>query len=148
MVLAAVFDLIPCPPEIQKMLRRLKMLFAVLAVVVVAPTTAFAGGELSQQNKVELQVALMDYIEANSVDGKFMHFNAADQTLMGLFPASLHPKIVPTSTVFFLCADFRDAAGSMVDVDFVATKGPDGFIVFQAMLNQHEVIRAMKKKNA
>jgi len=100
---------------------------------------------LSQQHKVELQVALMEYIDANSIDGKFVHFDARTQQLVKLFPANLHPMIVPTSSIYFLCADFRDAKGYKVDVDFIATDGEDGFLVFQAMVNQRHIVRQMMK---
>ena len=106
-------------------------------------TSASAAEKLNQQHKVELQVALMEYIDANSVDGKFVYFDARTQQVVELFLANLHPMIVPTSSVYFLCADFRDAKGYKVDVDFVATRSEDGFIVFQTMVNQRHIVRDM-----
>lgn len=127
------------------MIRRIALFAALffLAAGNIAP--ASAAGKLNQQHKVELQVALMEYIDANSVDGKFVYFDARTQQMVELFPANLHPMIVPTSSVYFLCADFRDAKGYKVDVDFVATHSEDGFIVFQAMVNQRHIVREMMK---
>lgn len=127
------------------MIQRIALFAALffLAAGNIAPASATE--KLNQQHKVELQVALMEYIDANSVDGKFVYFDARTQEMVALFPANLHPMIVPTASVYFLCADFRDAKGYKVDVDFVATRSEDGFIVFQTMVNQRHIVREMMK---
>ncbi len=130
------------------MARRLGFFVALFFFAAGTIAPAAATEKLDQQHKVELQVALMEYIDANSVDGKFVYFDARTRQMVELFPANLHPMIVPASSIYFLCADFRDAKGYKVDVDFVATQSEDGFIVFQSMVNQRHIVREMMKSQS
>lgn len=108
---------------------------------------AQAGKDIAQDDKVALQLALMEYVDGKTFDGRFLHFDAEKKELLGLYPANLHPMIVPGTGFYFLCADFRDDQGGKVDVDFVATRTEDGFRVIQTMINNRAVVREIMKRN-
>ena len=124
----------------------IKYIAIAIAFTVLTVTPARAGGKVAQEDRVALQLALMEYVDAKTFDGRFLHFDAEQKELLGLYPANLHPMIVPATGFYFLCADFRDDQGGKVDVDFVATKTESGFRVIQTMINNRAVVRQMMKQ--
>ncbi|MBL4783904.1 MAG: hypothetical protein JKY49_00600 [Cohaesibacteraceae bacterium] len=108
--------------------------------VFISSTAVFAAA-LNDKDKVQLQLALMDYVETNSNEGVFLHFDTKLKKLERLYPANLHPMIIPVEGMFFLCADFRTAEGDKRDVDFIAVPHNGEFRVIQAMVNQRNIVR-------
>ena len=108
---------------------------------------SWAGEAVSQDEKVALQMALLEYVDANLIGDQFFYFDPEAETTVGLYPANLHPMIVPNGDIVFLCADFRDASGGKVDVDFVARKHDGEFFVFQTLVNNRDVVRRAMKRN-
>ena len=106
-----------------------------------------AAGPISQDDKVALQMALLEYVDANLMGDQFFYFDPGSETTVGLYPANLHPMIVPNGEIVFLCADFRDADGGKVDVDFVARKHEGQFLVFQTLVNNRDVVRRAMKRS-
>ena len=118
-----------------------------LVLTVLGLQPAQAGQKLDQEDRVALQLALMAFVDSKTFDGRFLHFDAERKELLGLYPANLHPMIVPGTGFYFLCADFRDDQGGKVDVDFVATRTAGGFRVIQTMINNRAVVREIMKRS-
>ena len=74
----------------------------------------------SVAEKVTLQVELIAYIDARSDGGEFRYFDPSTASMVSVFPANLHPKIISHDGFDILCADFRDAAGEKIQIDFIA----------------------------
>lgn len=124
----------------------MKKLFLSMVIGVFGFVSCLQAAEIKDQDKVKLQLALMDFIEINKQeDNAFVFFDAKQKQLVRLFPANLHPMIVPGDGFYFLCADFRLASGKKYDVDFVAVATQDEFQVVQTLLNQRDVVRAMMR---
>lgn len=116
-------------------------------LVVASWSPSLAGGSISQEDKVALQMALLEYVDANLIGDQFFYFDPNSEATIALYPANLHPMIVPNGEIVFLCADFRDADGGKVDVDFVARKQDGEFFVFQTLVNNRDVVRRAMKRN-
>lgn len=95
--------------------------------------------------KSDLQGAMMDYIDYNSVDGKFVYLDAMKNKVTNFYPANLHPRILKIGQYFVLCSDFKTEAGKNVDVDFLAVKIDNEMRVLQALVGRRDVIRSMMK---
>ena len=120
--------------------------FALAASVAVVFAFSPAQAEkISAGLKSELQGAMMDYIDYNSVEGKFLYLNAAQDRVIHYFPANLHPRILKIGDYFVLCSDFKTAEGANVDVDFLAIEAEGELRVIQALVGQRDVIRRMMK---
>ncbi|MEP3247656.1 MAG: hypothetical protein ABJN40_07990 [Sneathiella sp.] len=122
----------------------LKFAFVFFAVFLLSSVSS---ADIKDQDKVKLQLALMDYIEANQRDDAFVFFDAKQKKLVHLYPANLHPMVVPADGFYFLCADFRTASGEKLDVDFIAINSDGEYKVVQTLLNQRAVVREMMKAN-
>lgn len=115
---------------------------SVAAVFAFSPAKA---ENISAGLKSELQGAMMDYIDYNTVDGKFLYLNATQDKVINYFPANLHPRILQIGEYFVLCSDFKTLEGTNVDVDFLAVYVDEEIRVIQALVEQRDVIRRMMK---
>lgn len=127
------------------MFHRFKLFAVVAALAFVSATPAKAASKLEQNDQVGLQMILMEYIDNKMVDDHVIYFDPASKKLVKFYPANLHPRIIASGDVYFLCADFRDEKGAEVDVDFVATRIDGRFHIIQTMINNRDVVREVMK---
>ena len=126
-----------------RLLSRLSITLAALTLL--ASAGAAQAAPLTTEARVSLQMKLIDYIDERTIDGKFLYFDADRKETTALYPAHLHPRIVPIDDIYFLCADFRDVDGKAIEVDFVARIVDGDARILQTMVGRRGVIRAMKR---
>ncbi|MCR9257717.1 MAG: hypothetical protein NXI16_16660 [Alphaproteobacteria bacterium] len=100
---------------------------------------------LTNDQRIGLQMELVNYIDARTIDGEFVFFDPKEARSIALYPAHLHPKIVPIGEIYFLCASFRNTDGKDVEVDFVARFVNGQARIFQTLVDQRKVIRDLMK---
>ncbi len=122
-----------------------RLIVILSAATLIALATSARAGTLTTDQRVALQMKLIDYIDERTIDGKFLHFDADRKETTALYPAHLHPRIIPIDDIYFLCADFRDVDGKAVEVDFVARIVDGDARILQTMVGQRSVIRALKR---
>ncbi len=125
-----------------KTFSKLALAASVAAVFAFSPAQA---EKITPGLKSELQGAMIDYIDYNTVDGKFLYLNATQDKVVNYFPANLHPRILQIGDYFVLCSDFKTLDGANVDVDFLAVSVDNEIRVIQALVGQRDVIRRMMK---
>ena len=108
-------------------------------------STADAKKALTEDTRMQLQISLMQYIDARTYNGQFMYFDASRGELTGYYPANLHPKIVPFDDHYVLCADFRRADGTKVEIDFLALGTESGGQIVQTLVDQREAVMKVVK---
>ena len=96
-----------------------------------------------QETKVRLQSDLQKHIYRSLVDGAFHTLDSQTGEVKALYPLVSHPLILTMGKYYVMCADFRDADGNPVDIDFYMIKKPKGFQVFRAEVNNHELLEGM-----
>lgn len=108
--------------------RWMTLLLALLFAVTFLSTPALAGDDPSIQGKLrqDIQASMSQFIEHQTVDGVFPHYDPVDGKLLQLSQANLHAGIVKKGDFYVSCADFVDQDGRKIDVDFlVASSGSD-----------------------
>ena len=98
-----------------------------------------------QETKVRLQSDLQKHIYRSLVDGAFHTLDSQTGEVKALYPLVSHPMILTMGKYYVMCADFRDADGTPVDIDFYMIKKPKGFQVFRAEVNNHELLESMMR---
>ena len=96
-----------------------------------------------QETKVRLQSDLQKHIYRSLVDGAFHTLDSQTGEVKALYPLVSHPLILTMGKYYVMCADFCDADGNPVDIDFYMIKKPKGFQVFRAEVNNHELLEGM-----
>lgn len=117
-----------------------KLLIAGSLVLAVASSTAHAKSTVTTSEKILLQATMQQSIESKLVDGKFYFFDPKVGRIRSLFPAKPHPLILSIGDHFIVCADFRNADGESVNVDFFVARQDNGFVIFDTVVDDHEAI--------
>ena len=105
-------------------------LFAALLVLTFNPGQAQAA-TIDLETRTELQLTLQQYIDAGTVDGVYEHFNLEQGAIVKLRLKTLHPVIFVVENKYMLCADFLDANGEAVMLDYIVGPSTDGFRIEQ-----------------
>ncbi len=85
-----------------------------------ASLPAIAEESVAPEELAGLQAAMQNHIDQLSVDGALLHLDPASGKVRKVFPAKAHPTIWKIGNYYYLCADFRDAEGKDLMVNFYA----------------------------
>ena len=114
----------------------LALVSALVALVTLA-TPAFAADDPSIRGdtRTGIQQAMTVFIAAQETEGVMRHYDPVAGTLRALRLEELHSGIVRKGDFYVSCADFVDADGTAVDIDFLVVPSGDGFRVNQALVH-------------
>lgn len=110
---------------------------------ILAPGTGVAS--TVQETKVQLQADLQKHIYRSLVDGAYHTLDPARGEVIPLYPLVSHPMILKMGDYFVMCADFRDANGNDVDIDFYMIKQNKRFLIFRAEVDNHQLLDGLMK---
>ncbi len=101
-------------------------------------TVAFAGDDPSIKAKVrtDIQAAMEDHIKHNTIGDHYMIYDAVDGKMRKLTFEKLHKGIVKKSDFYVSCADFVDAGGEKVDIDFFVVDKDGSYSVLQGLVHK------------
>ena len=112
---------------------------AILAACLAVPSAH----ALEVQTRMQLQASMQRHIDRTSIIGAYPKMNLATGKLDQLHPAAAHPRIVSLGEQFVLCADFRDAEGKNVPVDFYMARDDQKWTVFQVEFDNRAPLKAL-----
>ena len=102
-----------------------------LLVMTILTCTQANAGEINLETRIQLQLALKNHIDAVTVDGVYEHFNVEQGQTENLRLNNLHPVIFVTDNKYMMCADFFDANGDDVLLDYIVSSSANGFQIEQ-----------------
>ncbi|MFO1172472.1 MAG: hypothetical protein U1E49_16120 [Hyphomicrobiaceae bacterium] len=114
----------------------------------VSITPAKAETEVPAAEAIGLQAAMQRHIEANLVDGALLHIDPVTGIVQSFYPAKAHPKIMQVGPYYYLCANFRDDAGTEVMVNFYVAKQSGKYVFFHTLFGEDEAFEAQFEKHA
>ena len=88
------------------------------------------------QMRTDIQAAMTAHINYSLLDGKYVVFDGMDGKVMRLTYDALHKGIVHKGGFFVSCADFRDAAGTRYDLDFLVAETDGDYRVMQTVVHK------------
>ncbi|MEM9329998.1 MAG: hypothetical protein AAGA53_01655 [Pseudomonadota bacterium] len=116
----------------------------IFAVIITLFMTQFAlASTLSTEQKVQLQAAMYQHIEANLNDGAITHVNLTTGEIIELVPTKAHALILTFEQNFVLCADFLDPQGKTIDVDFYIKPHNDTYVVFRMEIDNRKPLKKL-----
>jgi hypothetical protein len=83
----------------------------------------------------DIQAAMSDLIDGNTVDGQFAIYDAVAGELKRLTFDNLHEGIVKKAGVYVSCADFLDEGGNTYDLDFLVLEDGDDHVAVEAIVH-------------
>ena len=107
------------------------LLSAILLMMAILTCNHAHAAAIDLETRVELQLALKHYIDAGTVDGVYEHFNVEQGQIEKLRLKTLRPVIFATANKYMMCADFLNAAGNDVLLDYIVSSSVSGFRIEQ-----------------
>lgn len=123
----------------------MKMRHIVAAIVLLVANSALAA-DIPTELQVKLQGAMLRHIEEIVVDGAYTYVDAKDQAVKTVYPANIHPMIVPFGTDYFVCSEMIDESGNNLTADFLVRKVGDEYRVVQTLINERPTMMAALAK--
>lgn len=117
---------------------------ALTACVAVGFSHAPANAETVSGNlRSELRAAMVDYIDANSVDGTYFHLDPANGTVVTYEPVEVFAVVLKLGEHFVICSSFDTRDGKTVYLDFLAVHAEGEARVLEAFAEKRHVTRKM-----
>lgn len=95
------------------------------------------------ESREAVQAAMLEYIDATSIKGQHLIFDAVEGEFVKAKFVRLHKNLVLVEDTFFVsCADFEEEDGSALDVDYMVAKSNGYWAVYQPVIHlRHNKLR-------
>ena len=84
----------------------------------------------------QIQASMQDFIDRQSSNGIYLHYDPVSGELRRLRLKELHSGIVKKGDYYVSCADFSDADGKLVDMDFLVLQRGEQLHTQQAIVHK------------
>jgi hypothetical protein len=116
----------------------MKSIIAVILVLLTGLSTeVFSGDDPSIKGKTRegIQAAMKHHIGENSLEDRYIIYDAKTGKLNRLIFKELHKGIVKKGDFYVSCADFQDSLGKKYDVDFLVVQKEGRFHLLQGLVH-------------
>ena len=90
---------------------------------------------IKDQTREGIQSAMKSHIDGNSVDGKYVIYDAVDGKLRKLKFVKVHEGVMKNDGFYVSCADFVDDGGNKYDLDLLAIDKGGSFQVLETVVH-------------
>ena len=112
-------------------------LFGTICASMPESARAASAGGLQVSDKIELQSALLTFLEqGGDADGMFSILDRESGAMLVAHVEAMHPKIIRLGPDYVLCIEMYDDIGQRHDADFIMRKGSNGWILKDVLFEQ------------
>jgi hypothetical protein len=109
-------------------------------------STSALAADIPTDLQVELQSAMLSYIDDIVVDGAYTYVDTKEQAVKTVYPANIHPIIVPFGSDYFVCSEMVDANGNKLTADFLVRLIEGDYRVVQMIMANREALEVAMSK--
>ncbi len=124
----------------------LKKWIATLMIVGFFGGSGADAATLDNQTRVELQTEIRSYIARKIDSGIYTFFDEKSGETVPLRIKAIHPVVLSRGKRFLLCADFIDANGEDVVIDYVVLPTATGYLVEKEIEGQRPRMMTLFEK--
>ena len=124
----------------------LKKWIATLMLVGAVGISGANATTLDSQTRVDLHTELRNYIDLKVDNGRYTYFDEKSGKSMLLRIKAIHPVVLSRGTRYLLCADFIDASGNDVVIDFVIFPTATGYLIEKEIEGQRPRMMTLFEK--
>lgn len=110
--------------------------FALLLTLTALPVLAADDPSIQGDLRQNIQESMRDFIDRQLIDGKFYVYDPLTDDVLALQKPNLHDGIVKKGSFYISCADFIDAGGHSVDLDFMVADQGGAMRTLQAIVHK------------
>jgi len=116
--------------------RRLLQVLSISLFLLSATTMAANDPSIKGDVRTNVQNAMNELIQQRTMEGNFKFYDAVSNKVHNLKLVELHDGIVKKGDFYVSCADFVDAKGNKVDMDFMVIPNGNKMVATQAILHK------------
>ncbi|MGI9374112.1 MAG: hypothetical protein ACR2OJ_16615 [Hyphomicrobiales bacterium] len=105
-----------------------------------------AAEDIPTDVKAKLQSAMIAHVDGVMVDGAYTYLDTTSNTIETVYPANVHPMVIPAGGDFFVCSEMITEAGDAVTADFLVRQVAGDYKVVQMVVNNRAALQAAMKK--
>ncbi len=117
-----------------------------LAIVAILAGPATVWGDIPTDVKAKLQSAMIAHVDGVMVDGAYTYLDTTSNTIETVYPANVHPMVIPAGDDFFVCSEMITESGDAVTADFLVRQVAGDYKVVQMVVNNRAALQAAMKK--
>jgi hypothetical protein len=111
-----------------------------LCIITASPAQA---ASIEMKTRIDLQMGLKNYIESRTSENVYEHFNVDSGKIERLALKNLHPLIFVNGSKYMMCADFLDANGNDVLLDYIVSFAGNEFRVEQEIPGKRSYLKQL-----
>ena len=92
------------------------------------------GDQIKGYLRKQVKETIKEYINSNTVDGRYLVFNEAQDITKRLYLKELHKTVTRSKGFFVNSADFTDEEGNRYSIDFIVAKRNNSLYVMNALM--------------
>lgn len=117
----------------------------VAAIALLIATNASAA-DVPAELQVQLQSAMLRHLDEIVVDGAYSYVDAKSSALKTVYPANIHPMVVPFGQDYFVCSEVIDEGGNNLTADFLVREIGGEYRVVQTLIDDRQAMMAAMSK--
>ena len=118
----------------------------VVAAVALLFATSASAADIPADLQVKLQGAMLQHLDEIVVDGAYSYVDPKSQAVRTVYPANIHPMIVPFGDDYFVCSEMIDEGGDNLTADFLVREVGDTYRVVQVLIDDRPAMMAAMSK--
>ncbi len=118
-------------------------LFCVVAVILLSGPAAAA--DIPTEVKAKLQSAMIAHVDGVMVDGAYTYLDTTTNAIETVYPANVHPMVIPAGNDYFVCSEMITEGGDTVTADFLVREVSGDYKVVQMIVNNRGALQAAMK---
>lgn len=122
------------------------MMRRIVVVVALLFAKSALAADIPTELQVKLQGAMLSHIEEILTDGAYTYVDPKEQALKTVYPANIHPMIVPFGPDYFVCSEMVDENGNNLTADFLVREIGNQYKVVQTIINDRPTMMAALAK--
>ena len=97
-------------------------------------------GSIDMDTRLALQDALRDYIDGKSATGGYSYFDETTGEAVPLSLKKIHALLFRKADRYMLCADFLNANGEDVVIDYIFAPHADGYVLEKEIEGRRSIL--------
>ncbi|WP_170476428.1 hypothetical protein [Ruegeria arenilitoris] len=121
----------------------IRILSWVTGVLISGPVLA---ADIPTEVKAKLQSAMIAHVDGVMVDGAYTYLDTTTNEIATVYPANVHPMVIPAGGDYFVCSEMITEGGDTVTADFLVREISGDYKVVQMIVNNRAALQSAMKK--
>jgi hypothetical protein len=117
-----------------------------VAAIALLIASSAAAADIPADLQVKLQGAMLQRLDEIVVDGAYSYVDPKSQAVKTVYPANIHPMVVPFGDDYFVCSEVIDENGDNLTADFLVRDVGGTYRVMQVLIDDRPAMMAAMAK--